>query len=336
MASRSTPPGRPSLRPDAVRAFLGGLGCKVPASQGRAGWMLSSCPWGPWSHQNGKSAPDVFAVKLESGDPKCSCFACGWYGHAQGLLLELRARNKIDPRITAKWGELSQLVEQAEADAVLNLDGPDYEEIMAAKRGELHPFPEWWLDSFLPVDDCPDAVAYLHERGVSPGMALELGLRFDSRQDHRRVCFPVRNFGGTLAGFHGRSILPEIEPRYKMYKQAGKKNPIVWLGENWVDTEKPIVVVEGPFDLASVKRVYANVVSPLSVSFSPAKVKRMSDAMTWVTLFDHGTGGDQGRARVSEMLSPEHMIHHLKPPPHRKDPGECTEDELMQTLSVVD
>ena len=322
------------MSPDAVRAFLTGLGVKPPASQHRAGWTLSRCPWGPWKHTGGKSSADVFGVKHESGDPLCMCFACGWHGSAQDLLLELRARNKVEPRIDAKWGDLFTLVEQAEADAVLELDGPDYEEIMAARHGKLNPFPEWWLDSFLPVGECAEAMAYLAERDVSPGMASELGLRFDTEQ--RRICFPVRDFGGKLAGLHGRAVLPDTEPRYRMYTHAKKNNPICWLGESWVDTNKPIVVVEGPFDLASVKRVYDNVVSPLSASFSPAKLKRMSDALTWVTLFDRGTGGDVARARVGDLLDGDHVIHHLKPPKHRKDPGEMTEDELIELLEEVD
>ena len=125
------------MSPDAVRAFLTGLGAKVPHSQARAGWIVSSCPWGPWNHEKGKSAPEVFGVALESGDPRCACFACGWFGHAEGLLMEMRARNKLDPRITAKWGELAKIVEDATIEGVLDFDGPAYEEIMAAKRGEL-------------------------------------------------------------------------------------------------------------------------------------------------------------------------------------------------------
>ena len=323
------------MSPDAVRAFLVGLGAKVPAGQHRAGWTVSSCPWAPWEHEKGKSGTEVFGVRQEDGDPLCTCFSCGWHGSAQDLLLEMRARNKIETRMSAKWGDLSLLIEQAVIEGALNFDGPSYEEIMASRRGELHPFAEWWLDSFGPVDDAPAARAYLEERGVSPQLALDLDLRFDPRHGERRVCFPVRDFSGTLVGVHGRAILPEIEPRYRMYLHAKKNNPICWLGESWVDLNKPIVVVEGPFDLASVRRVYANVVSPLSASLSKFKLKRMADALEWVTLFDRGTGGDKGRQKISEVLGDDHVIHHFLPPAHRKDPGEMSEDELMELLSEV-
>jgi hypothetical protein len=91
------------------------------------------------------------------------------------------------------------------------------------------------------------------------------------------------------------------------------------------------VVVEGPFDLASVFRVYRNVVSPLFVNPSIAKLLRMADALEWFTLFDRGVGGDAGRAKIDKVLS-SHMIHHLQPLPGVKDPGAMSVDHLVEVL----
>jgi hypothetical protein len=120
-----------------------------------------------------------------------------------------------------------------------------------------------------------------------------------------------------------------------MYKQAGHKNPIAWLGESWVDLDKPIVVVEGPFDLTSVKRVYANVVSPLFANPSWDKIRRMSDALEWVTFLDRGAGGDAGRARITKALGKDHLIHHAHPPQGRKDPGECSAEEIKAAFGEI-
>ena len=176
------------------------------------------------------------------------------------------------------------------------------------------------------------AKKYLAERAVTPASAEQLDLRADT--DQRRICFPVRDFKRRLVGLHGRAVDAHTEPRYRMYLQAGKNNPIVWLGEDWVDLNQPIVVVEGPFDLASVKRVYDNVVSPLFVNPSFAKMKRMTDALEWVTLYDRGAGGDAGRDKVSKLLGHDHVITHLHPPKGRKDPGEMVEAGAGRTIAA--
>ena len=144
------------------------------------------------------------------------------------------------------------------------------------------------------------ARAYLKARHVSKALSALLDVRCDPSQ--RRICFPVRDFEGVMRGMHGRATDPEMEPRYRAYRHAGKMNPIVWLGEDWVDRNRPIVVVEGPFDLMSVKRVYANVVTPLFATPSYEKLMRMADALEWITFFDRGAGGDNGRARVDKAL----------------------------------
>jgi hypothetical protein len=61
----------------------------------------------------------------------------------------------------------------------------------------------------------------------------------------------------------------------------------------------------------------------------------MSDALEWVTLFDRGAGGNAGRERVTAALSADHVVYHLHPPKGRKDPGECSPDEIAELLAPI-
>ena len=321
------------MTPAKTVKLLKALGVKVPSSQTRPGWTLSECPMGPWSHQGGKSSPEVFGVRNETGDPRANCFACGWHGTVGELLSEMRHRNSRTHSIEARWGDLYAMVDEAVQAGDLDLDQPGIEETLFGERVGKHEFPEWWLETFPPAWNVDWARAYLVARGVSEAVTLALDIRTDEKQ--RRVCFPVRDFKGVLYGLHGRAVDPAVDPRYRMYNQAQKNNPVLWLGENWIDRSLPIVVVEGPFDLASVYRVYRNVTSPLFCDPSVAKIKRMSDALEWITMYDKGTGGDHGRAKVSKVLGRSHVIHHLRPPKRRKDPGEMTTNELIESLSDI-
>jgi hypothetical protein len=313
-----------------VIRFLQHLRAKVPSDQSRTGWVVASCPLAPWRHDSGEDKHPSFAVRQEAGDAFCNCFSCGFHGRQSDLLLEMRHLDRQAPQGGFAFGRAFELITEAE-DGLdgIDLDTPDIEEVLFGKKSQPHLFPESWLASFPPWHAVADARAYLQQRCVSLAAASLLGLRVDTAQ--RRVCFPVRDFKGRLRGLHGRAIDAGTTPRYRMYTHQGRNSPLIWLGENWVDLDRPIVVVEGPFDLLSVYRCYRNVVSPLFVNPSMAKMRRMADALEWLTLFDRGKGGDLGRARVSRKL-PDQLVRHAWPPKHRKDPGEMTMEEVGELL----
>ena len=313
-----------------VIRFLQLLRAKVPADQSRTGWVVASCPLAPWRHEGGVDRHPSFAVRQEPGDAFCNCFSCGFHGRQSDLVLEMRHLNRQTPHGGFAFGRCLELIAEAE-DGLdgIDLDTPDIEQLLFGQKTGPHLFPESWLTSFPPWHAVADARAYLDQRGVSLEAADLLELRVDSKE--RRICFPVRDFKGRLRGLHGRAIDPGSEPRYRMYTHQGRNSPLIWLGESWVDLERPIVVVEGPFDLLSVYRCYRNVVSPLFANPSLAKMRRMADALEWLTLFDRGKAGDLGRARVSRKL-PDQLVRHLWPPAHRKDPGEMTVEEVCQLL----
>jgi hypothetical protein len=313
-------------------SFLAKLGSSMPATQLRKGWFISHCPLGPWKH-GGEDKHPSFACKDEPGDAKTTCFSCGWHGTMSKLVMELQRLNKADHRLDVKWGDVMQLIIDAEDGVELDFDYPDLETVLSQKKVDLHEFPEWWVQTFPHWHAVPWAAAYLKERHVHTAMCARLFLRADTEQ--KRICFPVRDFKHRLVGLHGRCIHANVQPRYRMYQYAGQTNPDVWLGEDWVDLNRPILVVEGPFDLASCLRVYDNVVSPLFATPNPTKIKRMGDAMEWVTLFDRGAGGDSGRVRISEVLGKNYVLTHLTPPEHRKDPGEMTVPELQEALGPI-
>jgi hypothetical protein len=312
--------------------FLALIKAHVPADQSRSGWVVARCPMAPWRHAGGQDKKPSFAIRLEPGDAFANCFSCSWHGKQSDLLLALRYANQKNPVDSYPFGQALQLIAQAEEEIDLALDSPDIGELLVeGQGGRCHEFPDDWLASFPRWHESDMARDYLELRGVGFEVANMLRLRFDPKQ--HRVCFPVRDFKGRLMGLHGRALDDTVDPRYRMYKHAGRNNPLIWLGEHWVDLTRPIVVVEGPFDVAAIYQVYRNVVSPLFASASAAKLLRMADAFEWITLFDRGTGGDHGRAKVTQVFQGHHhVVHHLLPV-EGKDAGEMSPDELAQVLT---
>lgn len=311
--------------------FLEFLRADMPSSHQRTGWVVARCPLAPWTHDGGTDKTPAFAIRVAPGDSDCHCFACDFHGKMSDLLVTLRLRHRAKPGPKAYDFKSAQaLLDAHEGDFVLDFDGPDIEyDLFHGKQETIHVFSEEWLETFPSALDTPFARDYLADRNVPPYIAEALDLRADTFQ--KRICFPVRDFQGVLGGLHGRAVSPKVEPRYRMYlSPEGHNNPILWLGEEWVDLTRPIVVVEGPFDLASVARVYPNVVSPLFASPSVLKIKRMAGALEWYTLLDRGKGGDLGRAKIGQALREDHVLTHLYPPEGYKDPGEMSEDALRE------
>jgi hypothetical protein len=318
------------MNKEQTRVFLAFIGAKVPQTQTRPGRIVSSCPLAPWTHDQGTDKKPAFAAVIEPGDAHTDCFACDWHGSMTDLVLDMRYRSKKAAHVNVHWGQALQLILDAEAAVSVGFDHPTEEDTLFHSPKGVHVFPTWWLYSFPGWRHVPFAVDYLKERNVPPELADVLDIKADTAQ--RRVCFPIRDFEGQLVGLHGRAVDASTEPRYRMYTHAEKNNPIVWFGESWVDRDRPILVVEGPFDVLSCARVYDNVVSPLFATPSKEKLKRMGDALEWFTLFDRGKGGDAGRKKIGQLIGQDHVITHLKPPLHRKDPGEMTEQELVALL----
>jgi hypothetical protein len=319
------------MKADDILKFLNAVGIPNGNRYKRTGNIISRCPLGPWRHEGGQSSPEVFGVKIENGDPQCNCFACDYRGTLGKLLQRLKGLDVVNHKIDIDWGTAAQVVFDAEITSDFDFNIPGIEEVLSSNKNALHEFPDWWLEGFPDGTGVGWAREYLKMRGMTKSVAAKMDVRCDPSE--QRVCFPVRDFQGVLRGLHGRALDPGVEPRYRMYPQAKRTNPVVWLGEHWVDTEKPIVVVEGPFDLASVLRVYPNAVSPLFANPGAVKVKRMSDALEWVTLLDRGAGGDTGREKINKALGKDHVLKHLHPPTGRKDPGEMSKEELVELLS---
>lgn len=311
-----------------ILAWLPLIGSKPAADQSRGGWVVASCPL-RWRH-GGEDKNPSFGVKIEGGDGFTNCFSCGWHGSQAALVVEITALHRKDPYGPLQLGQALKLIDEAEDGLDLNLDSPDIEQVLfGGAKPKPHPYPEAWLTTFPHAWSSAAGRSYLEGRDVGAKVAAHLDLRFDGTQG--RVCFPVRDGAGTLRGLHGRALQPDVEPRYRMYPHQHRTNPQFWLGEHWVDLEQPILVVEGPFDLASVLRVYPNAVSPLFANPSFDKLRRMVDALEWITLLDNGTGGNKGRARISECCT-RNVVTHLYPPVG-KDPGSCTLDEIGSLLA---
>ena len=79
---------------------------------------------------------------------------------------------------------------------------------------------------------------------------------FDSlRQDSSRIIIPFRDKDGKLFGYQGRSLAPTARMRYITIMLDEDKPKI--FGQDRINDEEPVYIVEGPFDSTFIKNSVA-------------------------------------------------------------------------------
>jgi 5S rRNA maturation endonuclease (ribonuclease M5) len=313
------------MKPEKIKALMPCIGSKFKSQ--RPGWFSGTCPF-RWRHQDGHGGE--FGI---STDPKkksiYKCLSCGAFGDLTDLLLDIQAGLRKHPELRKNFNLLpaSQMVADEFADMELKPeDIPDFEAPL--ERNEVL-FPEQWLKSFRPIFTFPDAVQYCRGRGLSTDVLEQLDVRYDPQQ--RRVCFPFRNFKGELMGLQGRSTDKDPALRYFQYGWHGHRNMHVWLGEQWVNQDLPVVLCEGPFDLAKIFMVYPNVCASFTSGLSRAKVRRLADSDSIITFYDFGSGGDAAREAIDQYMKGTPILH-IIPSDEDGDAGAMRPEEIAEAL----
>lgn len=298
-----------------IKRFLKAIGAED--IKDRTGWVTACCPLAYWRHESGTDGNPSFGIRSDGS--VSHCFSCGYNGDPWELLFELKRKG------VTGLAEARKALEDLD-EALPEIVDEDFE---PEDKNELQEFDESWLASFPKAWNFHRGVTYLTQRGVTKEIAEELDLRFDPLKDDR-VCFPIRDWDGALRGLHGRTTKHGVEPKYWAYLCQGRYNGVVWLGEEWVDTDRTVVLVESVFDLLAVYPVYRNVMCSLFAGINKRKVQRLSDCMDIVTLYDNDKAGDNARAALDKWL-PDSIVRH-KYPPKGMDPGEMTRNQIEGAL----
>lgn len=306
-------------------AWLKLLGAQAVSSGRRTGWVEARCLLAPWRHEKGTDQNPSFGVRVEPGDGRVHCFSCGYSGRQTDLVLDLMALTRGQP-FDGDLAAAFAAAQGAASLAPLALAEPEPE------PADETPWPDWWLDSFKGAAMSEDALAYLKAREGGP-IPLAITLRLDLRWDanRRRILFPLRDSEARFRGAHGRATIPAAKPKYLAYTMAGRITARdVWLGETHLEWDRPVVIVEGPFDLARVLQVYRNAVASCGAgAISAAKAKRLGLASRIVTLYDADKAGDQARYRAEGLFKGHHLEHAVL---DAGDPGGTSPYALAELL----
>lgn len=297
----------------------------MPASQ-VGEWVTVSCPLAAWRHQRGTDRNPSFGVRVEPGCSRVHCFSCNYSGDQVQLLLLLSGLLRGHPHSLDLKAAMRMAADAEDGAEAGDLWGEGEE----AEAGADVEFPEWWLETFPRAWPCKPAREYLKSRAVPRAVAEALDLRHSSRE--RRVCFPVRNWEGRLVGLHGRTYEADAVPIYRMFTYQGQKNPMAWLGESWIDPERPVVLAESVFDLARIYQCYRNSACALTASIGARKIARLEACDEIVLVMDADKPGDEAARRIEGQLGGHALVRRVRLP-DGSDPGSLSVAHVAEVLA---
>jgi len=235
----------------------------------------ASCPF-PGKHLKGKDTHPSFAINVDKG--VYNCFACGSRGTIEELVSEvLEISVPAAFEVLQEWGfdKLNRELREKE---------------VKHERPEI--LPEGLL---LYYDKMDDDFAEIYSGEVD---------------EQECLIYPIRNKEGRLVGALARSV----EGRWhKVLWNTPKK--LYLYGENLVEREEPIVIVEGPGDAVSLRKSgIKNVVALMGVSISSEQVEKLlSLSSRFVVWLDRDKAGAKGTHSIWEKMENRASMRYVDP-----------------------
>lgn len=301
-------------------------------------WVSFSCLLAPWKHANKRDTSASAGISVAHGMSFYNCYACKTKGPLTRFLREYSQLSGKDFRALASEIETQEylggsLGEWGAMDEENTLGEPLDKEI--------------YFDLYEPARNVPEAVRYLHSRGISVADVAPLNLLFDPKDSDgdARILFPVCSPNGDLHGFTGRAL--NDEARLKVRDYHGLKKKLLLLGSHLLSRQDEyIILVEGLFDVANlVSKGYPAVATMKSdLSKEQAQILRGYGRPVYV-FYDDDQAGQDGKESVKEHLCKHVPVLKVRYPTEKRildrksghyrapnDPGELTVREVDRML----
>jgi hypothetical protein len=296
------------------------------------GWVHTTCPLAPWTHEKAKDEKPSFGVKIQNNDTSIfNCFTCRKKGPLSYLV-------KMLDHYTGN--DYATIIEGLETEEFFGADMPEWDRLRINDKQVLgNPLDEEEYDIFEDATGHP----YLAEREIDDETARTCGLVLDpDNQGIPRILFPVRGPKGDLYGFTGRAT---VESNLKSRDYFGLPKACVLLGSHLIrESDKFICVVEGPFDYARFVQYDLPVVAAMHAYLTPQQASILTDFGKPVyTFYDNDKAGGEGVAACEAHLSGHIPVLDIVYPDREvrtadgtwrqvKDPDELYEDEVLAMI----
>lgn len=269
------------------------------------------------------------------------CFGCQRRGNAVTLVSEImevplvRARRWLDEAYGGGFEEpINGFAE--EMDRRLTKKAPE------AKSRSRVEAPEDYLDLFEhDWNDDSEPSVYMRERGFDPEYLTYFQVGFS--EDEQRIIIPVRYEDGVLAGFKGRALRKDVEPRYKVLGRWPYPFETYEVGRVLFGAHVPmvesaggtVILREGELNALRLWQYgFSNVLGTAGAAVTDEQLRIvMRRARRVIVWFDPDKPGIEAILRSASYLN-EYMPVYVVPR-HPKDPADLTQEECRNLVNAA-
>ena len=254
---------------------------------------------------------------IQKKDGQSVCFKCGFKWHWTALV-------SVISRVSRKeaW---EVIFGSGAGDRPLALD-PDLFSSMMEEKEKID-VPIVIGPDFIPVTNCLAALEYLHKRGVGMQAIFDYDLRYNGSMN--AVIFPIYRDGKSY-GWQARKINPE-PGELRMISYSFNKSRFL-LNYDRAKTADKIVLVEGPFDCVHCDVSGFGSVASLGKGVSQDQIGLILNSSAKDVYIGLDPDAFIEMYEVVSCIGLNKRVHRMAPPKHREDFGECTHDEVVESM----
>lgn len=277
-----------------VDDVLNGLGLEPGNMSGED--IITRCPW-PENHKKGDTNPS-FAINFRTGAWIC------FRGCGSGALIQLVQRLQNNDFDDARLWMLTKAGKEISYQAILDvlprepIDDSSVAEVMAVVKTDYE------------SSDPTTTSAYFLERGFTPKLIKEWGIRYDRHA--RAIVIPVQDISGeNMMGLIRRMVppVPVGMPKYRFTTGFDKSSHLFGAHRHPRDGRHTILV-EGPLDALWLhQHGYTSAVSLMGAYCSDEQLRLLSSLSHGIVLsLDNDEAGRAATDRLIALLSKKFSV----------------------------
>lgn len=225
------------------------------------------------------------------------------------------------------WAHLCTSLGKSEMASVIDISVEDIESKLAMFEDTVQLSLDDEFEKMVLFKD--RAIDYMRKRGFSLAVLNHFEIVFSEKKN--RVVIPVRDANYNLVSFIGRSVDPNVIPKY-LYSKGFKRRETIFNIQN-ARHYKSVIVTEGSLDAIKVHQAgFPNVVSTLGAQITEAQLNILTDSFESIILMlDNDEAGERARCDIIKRCGHKELWLTMLPE-GVKDPGDMNDDEIRNVI----
>lgn len=254
-------------------------------------------------------------------DGMSKCFKCGSSWNWRRLVADLEGCRPSESWNVLFRGQSGNSLNKLEISMEIDPD-----EVIEDPNDE--PYIELSKD-FVNVEESDKAMEYLQNRGVTDPVSV---FSFDLRwhEGMQAVVFPISR-DGLVYGWQARKVDPKPDEPRLLTKTGFNKSKHLLNYDNACSMDS-IVLVEGPFDCIMVSQAGYGAVCSFGKEVSQSQISMLLSSGAKKIYVGLDPDAHKEAEKVMDALCLHKQVFRATPPKGRKDFGECSPDEVRQSI----